>query len=181
MKVNGLFACVLAIGLAGCTDHETHVAPQPQAGNAEAPAPKLMSMKPTSARIAGLTGTSADCNIESMNGQTFDPAVPTASAAETAEVTGWLIDSKQKIVPTNVLVRVESEAGDKAWEQPVTSWGDRGDIVNARGGVAAYQKSGFNVRLDLGELSPGAYNIYVVYGDEEQQTACGVGRRFSVK
>ena len=181
MKINGLFACVLVVGLAGCTDHEKHDAPQLQADTSEAPAPKLMSMKPTTARIAGLTGKSTDCNIESMNGQTFDPAVPATSADKATEVTGWLIDAKQKVVPTDVLVRVESEAGDKAWEQAVTSWGDRGDIVTAQGGVAAYQKSGFNVRLDLGDLTPGAYNIYVLYGAEGQQTACGVGRRFTVK
>lgn len=184
MKTKHLAPIAFLTLLAGCSDHAKHetgaVPHRASAAKAEAtPSPK-MSMKATDGRIASLAKKSSDCNIESVNDSLFEPQTPTVAANATANVSGWLIDTATKSVPTNVMVRLESEAGDKAWEQQVSAWGDRGDIVSTHQNVQAYQKSGFQVGLDIGELSPGSYNIYLVYGAAGDQTACGVGRRLVV-
>ena len=181
MKISKiLLAASIALASSGCTDHQKHADAQEGATPAQ-PAAKRMSMTVTDARILKLAQKTTDCNIESVNGVGFEPAVPSVTSEKTAKVSGWLIDANQKVVPTDVRVRVETEAGDKAWEQPVTTWGDRGDIVTTHGDVAAYQKSGFEIPLDLGELSTGSYNIYLVYGAPGREVACAVGRRFGVK
>ena len=179
-----LLVASIALAATACTDHQKHVDAQEGAAapaQPNEPVAKRMSMTSTDARISALPQKSTDCNIETVNGVGFEPGVPSISNADTAKVSGWLIDTNQKVVPSDVKVRVETEAGDKAWEQLVTAWGDRGDIVTTHDGVTAYQKSGFEVPLDLGELSAGPYNIYLVYGAPGSETACGVGRRFSVK
>lgn len=175
MKTTRLFPVLILAGLVGCNDHQDHAARQQATGKVE------MSMKSTNARIVALKAKTTDCNIERINHIDFEPSTPTIKAGQAAVVDGWLIDVAHKTVPGDVLLRVESEAGDKAWEQPVTAWGDRGDIVSSRGGVTEYQKSGFTTQLVLGALVPGAYNIYLVYGPAGEQVACGVGRRFYVK
>lgn len=187
MKAAKVLTYLVFASLVGCSDHQDHLDQQKQADSSQPathaadPVKPQMSMKPTDARMAMLKDKATDCNIEAVNQNLFEPTIPTVSVADSAKVSGWLIDTKQKVVPKDVLVRVESYAGDKAWEQPVTSWGDRGDIVTTHDGVIAYQKSGFNVQLDLGGLAPGSYNIYMIYGPAGSQTACAVGRRFNLK
>lgn len=184
MKTSKIFLVAsIALASSACTDHQKHASAQesPSSAQQTEPAPKRMSMTETDIRIVALAQKTTGCNIETVNGVGFEPTVPSISNAETAKVSGWLIDGNQKVVPNDVKVRVETEAGDKAWEQPVTAWYDRGDIVTTHGSVVAYQKSGFEVPLDLGGLSAGNYNVYLAYDSKGAEVACAVGRRFSLK
>lgn len=186
MKAIKALPLLIFAGIVGCSDHQNHVAESHAAEEATTQPAKTaskpqMSMVATDARIAKLAGKATDCNIESVNQKLFEPSTPTIAVADGAKVTGWLVDTTQKVVPSHVLIRVENEAGDKAWEQAVANWGDRGDIVSANGGVQAYQKSGFDVQLELGDLPAGNYNVYLAYDSNGAQVGCGVGRRFTVK
>lgn len=187
MNIKFAAPIVLLTLVAGCSDHAEHgvqaAGSEPGAQQATSPVmPSVkMSMMVTEGRIAALTSKSTDCNIESVNGTLFEPSTPSIASAEPAHVSGWLIDTGTKTVPKDVMIRFESESGDKAWEQPINNWGDRGDVVSTHQNVAAYQKSGFQTELNLGEVSPGLYNIYLIYTIEGKETACGVGRRLLVE
>ena len=165
---NLLFGCTLIGSLASCTDHQEH---------------KLadLSMSPIEHRIGDSNERSIDCNIESINGRGLDSDTPVVVSSGEATVTGWLIDSSTKSVPNDVRIRVETESGDHAWEQQVNSWGDRGDVVSTHDGEMGFQKSGFNVALNIPGFEPGPYNIYLAFGSKGVEKACGIGRRFLVK
>ena len=180
MKNPSVLLTLALLVLAGCPDqHDNAQVAQSQQMPQQAKAP--ISMRATDARIAGLAARSVDCNIESANDEGFEPNTPTLSMNEPIRISGWLIDVASKTVPANAVLRVETESGDKAWEQKVSEWGNRGDVVATHGNVKAYLDSGFQVTIELGWLAPGAYNVYMAYRVAGQESACGVGRRFNLK
>lgn len=169
--------------LLGACDQDRH--DQPTVATAAptpvAPQAARMSMHPITARISAITEKKTDCNIENANGAGFDPGIPSVSTSEIVAVSGWLIDKAAGGVPIDAVVRIESQDGSSAWEQAITTWGDRGDIVSAHDNNPAFLKSGFSVPLELGELKPGPYNIYLAYGPVDKQATCAVGRRIDIK
>lgn len=182
-------ASALVLALAACDRRDEHddkaataaandSATPSDAAPAAAPAP--MSVTPTDARVASITKKTTDCNLESANGSGFEPDVPTASRAKPIVVSGWLVDATAGKVPEKTRIRLEAVDGTQAWEQPITEWGDRGDVVSARGNNAAFQKSGFNVTLDVGALEAGPYEIYLNYDTPDGEVSCAVGRRLAL-
>lgn len=172
-------AAALTVALAACGKTDEH--DQQAAAAAQAPAAAAtsapMSMTETPVRTASLASKTTDCNLESVNGVGFEGAVPSVPRNAPVVVMGWLVDVAGGVVPSKARVRIESADGASAWEQPISEWGDRGDVVAAKGNNAAFQKSGFASTLQIGALPPGQYAIYLAYDASAGEAACAVGRR----
>jgi len=177
----------MLVALAACGQEDQHdaaatanVAAQPDPAAASAPATQPtapMSVVESAARVADIKNKTSDCNLESANGLGFDPDVPSVSRSAPVVLSGWLIDSKIGSVPSTARIRIEAIDGSKAWEQSIAEWGDRGDVVSARGNNEAFQKSGFSVSLSIGALPANTYNVYLNYDSPDGDVSCAVGRQ----
>jgi hypothetical protein len=133
-------------------------------------------MVATEVRIDKAMSHGRSCNIETANGIDFEKQTPALRLAAPVNLAGWLIDEEDGNVPSKVTIRMESSEKRSAWEQPVTIWGARPDVVMANDGNKNYLMSGFTVKLDLPEIQPGSYSIYLAYQRDGGEVVCGVGR-----
>jgi hypothetical protein len=133
-------------------------------------------MVATEVRIDKAMSHGRSCNIETANGIDFEKQTPALRLAAPVNLAGWLIDEEDGNVPSKVTIRMESSERRSAWEQPVTIWGARPDVVMANDGNKNYLMSGFTVKLDLPEIQPGSYSIYLAYQRDGGEVVCGVGR-----
>ena len=173
-------AAALTLALAACDKTDEH--DQQAAAAAQAPAASApMSVVETPVRIAGLASKTTDCNLESANGVDLEGVAPSVPRNAPVVLTGWLVDVAAGVVPAKARLRIESADGANAWEQPISEWGDRGDVAAAKGNVAAFQKSGFSTTLQVGALPPGTYAIYIAYDASAGEAACAVGRHLTLE
>lgn len=148
-------------------------------GEVEAPATKPTSMRETDVRIITGAQQNKSCNIERANGTLFWPDQPRVSRAHTIEIGGWIVDEDAKSVPDGVKLRLQTANGLSAWEQDVTERIERTDVANNLN-EEAYLKAGFKVNLDVPELAPGDYVIYLAFDDAGNEAICGIGRRITL-
>ncbi|MGX9718965.1 hypothetical protein [Stenotrophomonas acidaminiphila] len=183
MKMKKTMLCSMLILLAaGCQQQPGSPADAPEGASQSqaAMAPAAMSMRATDVRISTGVQQNGKCNIERLNESGFGAGVPTASRAHPIMLTGWIADVASKSVPGKLKVRLQTANGVSAWEQDVTERLDRADVVVALGGDDAYLKSGFRARLDVGQLAPGDYVVYLAFDGAGGEAICGLGRRFTL-
>jgi hypothetical protein len=180
-------AVALALTACGKTeDHDQAVAtgPAPAESVAQAapstPESAPMSVVETPVRIASLASKTTDCNLENVNGAALEGDAPSVPRNAPVTVAGWLVDVAAGAVPSKARLRLENADGTSAWEQPISEWGDRPDIVAAKGNNAAFQKSGFTTTMQVGALPPGTYAIYLAYDASAGESACAVGRHITL-
>lgn len=155
-------------------------ATQPAATEPAATAPaKPMSMRATDVRITTGAQQNKSCNIERANGTLFWPDQPRVSRAQTVEIGGWIVDEETKSVPGTVKLRLQTANGVSAWEQDVTERVERKDVANNLK-EEAYLKAGFKVNVDVPDLAPGDYVIYLAFDDAGTEAICGIGRRITL-
>ena len=151
---------------------------EPTAIEPAAPA-KPMSMRATDVRITTGAQQNKSCNIERANGTLFWPDQPRASRAQTIEIGGWVVDEDTKSVPSGVKLRLQTANGVSAWEQDVTERVERKDVAKNLN-EEAYLKAGFKVNIDVPDLAPGDYVIYLAFDDAGTEAICGIGRRITL-
>lgn len=175
------FSAALLVVLAACNRQaETPVAPSTAtAPEPAAAAPRPVSMRATEARITTGAQQNKSCNIERANGTLFWPDQPRVSRAQTIEIGGWIVDEDTKSVPSGVKLRLQTANGLSAWEQDITERVERADVaMNLK--EDAYLKAGFKVKIDVPELAPGDYVIYLAFDDAGSEAICGIGRRITL-
>ena len=174
-----LTACTQQADAPAAPTAATTPEPAPVQPVAPAPAPKPMSMRVTDVRITTGAQQNKSCNIERANGTLFWPDQPRASRAQTIEIGGWVVDEDTKSVPNGVKLRLQTANGVSAWEQDVTERVERKDVANNLK-EEAYLKAGFKVNVDVPDLAPGDYVIYLAFEDAGAEAICGIGRRITL-
>lgn len=160
--------------LAGC-GQDPPESPQPESpgapadaavagpvGIAPAPAPSLAAVKANGA---------ARCNIETLGGQDFDGALPRIARSGAVPVAGWHADGGK------LLLVIHDEAQSARWSVEVPARTQRPDVSKVLGGSAP-AATGFAFDLDLANLAPGYYGMYLL--DPATGEACAFGRTFAL-
>ena len=136
-------------------------------------------MQVTEARLKTGMEQNRSCNIESAGGLRFASEQPRLTRSETIGIQGWVIDELTKTVPDNVKLRLQTANAVSAWEQAVTDRTERSDVA-AHYGEPSYLKSGFTVNVDVPELAPGDYVVYLAFDSPHGEAICGIGRRITL-
>jgi hypothetical protein len=153
--------------------------PAPAAETAPAPAPVVQGEKPVSDdALAVIEANAADikCNIETIDGQTFENVRPQVSADHALKVVGWYVPAAAGPVQL-VLV---NEDGSKHWKVALPTLAERPDVAAATGNPAALA-SGIAVDLDMTGMPTGFYGIYVSDAAHGAASICGIGRGFYIQ
>lgn len=180
-KVAVLPIVIIAL-MVGCTEKtdDSQSAPVVAAHVADpAPTFKPLSMRQTDFRLKTGMSQNKSCNIESVNGVLFWPDQPSASRTRSIGIVGWIINEESETVPDNVKIRLQTANGVSAWEQDIVMRVDRQDVAKHYA-EDAYLKSGFKVDLDIAELTPGEYVVYLAFDSSAGEAICGIGRRFTL-
>lgn len=138
-----------------------------------------MSMRTTDVRIATGAQQNKSCNIERVNNIGFGAEPPHASRSRPVIIDGWIVDEASQAVPANLKLRLQTANGVSAWEQDVSERNERADVAGALGSDA-YLQSGFRVNLDVAEMLPGDYVVYLAFDGAGSEAICGLGRRFTL-
>ncbi|WP_147298565.1 hypothetical protein [Lysobacter soli] len=186
MYMKAAIASACALLLAACSEKSEQSTANVQGAQAPAPAAaptpvaKPSTMRAIDYRLKVGVQQHGSCNIESLNGVLFWPTAPTAQRVSTIEFGGWVVDGEAKKVPADVKLRIQSANGVNAWEQDVVTRVDRPDVAkNLK--HEDFLKAGFKVAVDLPELAPGEYVVYLAYPTQSGGDAiCGIGRRFTL-
>ena len=177
-------AALLVTALTACnqkadTPATPSATPAPVAVEPAPVAAKPMSMRATDVRITTGAHQNKSCNIERSNGTLFWPDQPRASRSQTIEIGGWVVDEDTKSVPQGVKLRLQTANGISAWEQDISERVERKDVANNLK-EEAYLKAGFKVSLDVPDLAPGDYVVYLAFDDGGTEAICGIGRRLTL-
>lgn len=116
------------------------------------------------------------CNLESLDGSPFQGQKIAVSAAKPIQLAGWVF-SPQMDVPQYVL-RFEDKASSHYFQAPFAQAVARPDVATSLKEPAA--SMGFSVSLDLKNLPPANYHVYLAATDGKTLAACDNGRIVTV-
>jgi hypothetical protein len=159
-----VLACAL---LAGCGQDP------PESPRAPTPDAKATGIAPVPAlSLAAVHSNGAvKCNIETLGGQGFDGALPRIARSGAVPVAGWHAGGGK------LLLVIHDEAQSARWSVEVPARTQRPD-VSAALGSGAPAATGFAFDLDLANLAPGYYGMYLL--DPATGEACAFGRTFAL-
>jgi len=106
-----------------------------------------------------------ECNFESFNDSPLN-TTPIASQSEAFKISGWLIDSTLKSVPSKAFIVLENDKNNRYWRSPLKINIPRADVVQTFGDTESLKYSGFNIWLDARELPTGKYHAAILYLSE---------------
>lgn len=180
---NAVIMPMVLLGLlAACSEKQAEAPtqqPSAEQSGTQPAARKPLSMRTTDVRLKTGAAQNKSCNIETANGTLFWPEAPKATKTATIDVGGWIIDEESKSIPNNAKIRLQTANGISAWEQDIVNRGDRQDVAKQLGSPD-YLKSGFKVSLDVADLAPGDYVVYLAFDTPEGEAVCGIGRRLTL-
>lgn len=168
--------------IAGCAERPVSAersAPVGGSDSAEGPAPAI-SKGFMPKRIGSLApprsnAESVACNIETISSLLFEPEWPEISRGEDHEVLGWYSGPAD----ANLHLFIYGDGGQH-WDVPIVERQPRPDVASSIGDAVA-AAPGFSVKLNLSELPPGRYGLYLANAAGDAVSACGVGRGIVIK
>lgn len=170
---------VASVLLAACGERPSAATGEGKAASESDPVSRVAGrVQPQAAvglRMPAGNGGDAKCNIETIDGIAFEGARPAVSADRTLELLGWYAGPEG----ADVRLVLASEAGGY-WVVGLPERLPRPDVAASLGDESALQ-SGFAVNLDLSELPPGQYSIYLANTANNAESACGVGRAITLQ
>lgn len=116
------------------------------------------------------------CNIEQLNTQPFDGHEVALEPYSDYAISGWVIDEQAHDIAPSAELVVSARDGRQSWLVQNLLRSERPDVVAARAGDSAYARSGFLAHLPVDALSPGDYELAVVYRSDAQLKTCGSGQ-----
>lgn len=142
------------------------------------PAIKLINAG-TLASMPARTSSAGECNIESLNG---DSAAHqwVIDRARRLELSGWLIDPKDQIVPKTAQIVFEGLSQHDLWLAPISSWQDRPDVASAKQSNK-FLRAGFTIYVGSAALKKGQYRIWLQYDIDGYTVKCDNGRMLYVR
>ena len=183
-----LFALAL---MAGCSPagKEGHAEIQPAQGvvtdSASVPEPVATSTKalvPLKKAVAELPvlKSSGACNIDQLGVVGSAGLAPVFMKSDLPlSIEGWVAREDGQGVPTNAWLRLEDAAKQYVWEIDLPVGGVRADVAEARSNPALVN-SGFSALLDMREVPPGRFHLYLAY-QAGGEFGCDNGVQFDVK
>lgn len=125
--------------------------------------------------------SSAACNIDQLGAMGSASLESTYTKADVPlSVGGWVVEEDGQGVPTNVWLRLEDVSKQYVWEVAVPVGGAREDVAHARSNPAL-GRSGFSALVDMREIPPGRFHVYLAYQAADGQYGCDNGVHFDVK
>jgi hypothetical protein len=176
-KFGGLVVCAL---LTACGERSPEAsAAAAQAETASTPTSQLVGgVRPRPVdglHMPAANGAEAKCNIETIDSTSFEAARPAVRADRTLELVGWYAGS----AGSDVRLMLANEAGSH-WVVDLPQRSARPDVAASLGDDSALE-SGFAVSLDLSQLAPGEYGLYLADAANNSASACGVGRGITLQ
>jgi hypothetical protein len=176
-------AVLASLVLAACGQDPAPVAEAPASAPAPAAAapaaPAVVGLKPVaddSLAAMQANGPGVKCNIETIDGESFEDARPMIGNDHAVKLVGWYAPA----APGAAQIVLANEDGSRRWKVALPALLERQDVAAALGNPAALA-SGINVDLDLSDLPGGFYNIYLSDAAHGAASACGLGRGFYVE
>lgn len=183
MKPTMIFALLAGIALPGC-DNNSPPGPAPAQGTSQSTEPTKatkISLAAASNSIRDMA-TSTTCNIEEIGGKNLSTPSLKIGLGQDVTVAGWVIDKAGETDGGTLAIRLVSLAAPGGeYEITRVSRTPRPDVRSAMGGNSAYENSGFNAVIPAKSLTPGPYNIGVVYQSKGKPVVCGEGNYFEVE
>jgi hypothetical protein len=192
MKLLPVISFVALIALSGCGNDSTpnpgatgQVSPsaaKPPASDAAAAIAgetKLASSPPVS--TVGATSLNKDCNVEGVDGALFTAEALTIKSRGTHEISGWVVDVKNRAVPQNlklIVAGVGKTAG--VWTNQAPMSIERKGVAETRGYGPEVNNSGFSFKVDTSVLPAGSYHVYVMSAGKTGLLVCDPGRQMNI-
>lgn len=135
---------------------------------------------------AAATGDAPGVDAQAAAATTTDaPAADAATAATAAtDSAGTASSTAEAPTPaaaaTGLQLVFAMEGGAKFWSVPITATGDRPDVAQYLS-LPASARSGFALDLNLTELPPANYSVYIANSTGAAESVCGLGRGFVIK
>jgi hypothetical protein len=178
-KLSGFFGgLLLAFGLlTGC--HEPNQpAPTGEQKPAEqkaaaigAPAeggPQVLSAYQPESNVSELK----TCNLEGVNGTSFQGQKVPVSSAKSARFLGWI--AAPELASPRYVLRFEDKAASRYFQATFVPAVNRPDVAASLGDKVAH--AGFTLDLDLKPIPPADYHVYLAALDGTALQACDNGR-----
>lgn len=130
---------------------------------------------------------SAHCNLDRVgtgvpgSGRELGAAPVDVSKAEPALFSGWLVDPRRGTTGSDLRLVVEGVEGmADTWTSGVVVRKANPGALAARGYQAAMLESSFGFLVDMTEVKPGTYHVYVVFDETSGGALCDPGRRIRI-
>lgn len=198
MKSLPILSLVALIALSGCGNDS---APRPDAAGEASPSaakpPATEAATETAAAIAiaseakltssapisteGATSLNKDCNVEGVDGALFAAEGLTINGKGTHEISGWVVDAKNRTVPQDlklIVAGVGNTAG--VWTNQAPMWIERKGVAETRGYGPEINNSGFSFKVDTSILPAGSYHVYVMSSGKAGLLICDPGRQLKI-
>lgn len=186
--VRSLLAVALLSALAACTppDDAQNAAATPPAEPAteqpvEPPAPPAPAAPQLPAVVAlddaqraETVLAASECNLESIDGQSFSGTAITLATSSAVKATGWLKVKHSATEVADTTLRIETEDKSRVWAVPVQLVIAREDLTSSEEGGAA--TPGFDLAFDASGLSSGRYHLYLTHRVDGVLYGCDNGR-----
>lgn len=174
-------ACLLLAGLAmlaGCGKDPPPAAPADSPAGATTEAPEVVrgiAPQPSQAALPVANSESVHCNIETIAGESMEGSNPGIASGVAVEIAGWYAGAAD-----GATLNLASENGAERWTIALPALAERPDVATALKDESKL-KAGFVSSVDLSDLKPGSYSVYLSDATQSPASICGLGRGFTIR
>lgn len=164
--------------LSACAQRDTDsaepvaTAATPAAATSMAPAPESIT-----AFVNGESLTT--CNLETVNGESWDGVDIEVRAGDELSLVGWLLDESAGGLTTDWWVVFQTEPG-ATYAAPFDKRVARTDLTSLYSGIDV-GSAGFEVITRVPDIRAGRLSVFMAEKNGETRRVCGIGRGLVVK